>query len=306
VGNGLRTRPPRLRPGHRVAVVAPSGPCDPDYLASGGDRLRAMGLEVRIGAHTLDRHGYLAGTDHDRAADLTAAWCDPAVRSVICARGGYGAVRVLPLLDWDRLAAAGPKLLHGSSDITVLHAAFGHRLGVVTSFGPMPANALLGGDHPDDESLDHLRRSLFEPETVLSVSGTHHLAPGRASGRLMGGSLSLLAAALATPWAPPPAAGAIALLEDVGEASYRVDRLLTQLLQSGWFDGVAGIALGAWDGCGDDVEDTIAERLEPLGVPILAGLAVGHGRPQLTLPLGLDATIDTARNELLISEPALA
>jgi muramoyltetrapeptide carboxypeptidase len=209
-------------------------------------------------------------------------------------------MRVLPRLDWDALAAAGPKLLHGSSDITVLHAAVGDRLGLVTSFGPMPANSLLGGEHPDADSLDHLRQSLLGPATTLRLTGTHHLVAGRAAGPLVGGNLSLLASALATPWAVP-ATGGIVLLEDVGETSYRVDRLLTQLLQAGWFDGAVGVVLGSWDGCGDDVEDTVAERLEPLGIPIVAGFAIGHGRPQLTVPLGARATLDADRCELVIA-----
>jgi muramoyltetrapeptide carboxypeptidase len=305
VDNSLRARPDRLRPGDRVAVVSPSGPCEPDHLEAGCDRLRAFGLDVVVGPHTLDRVRYLAGSDADRAADLQAAWCDPEVRAVICARGGYGAARLLPLLDWAALAGAGPKLLHGSSDVTALHAAFGTRLGLVTTFGPMPANHLLGGHPPDEESLDHLRRSLMAPETTLTLAGTHALAAGRATGRLTGGNLTLLAASMGTPWAAPPARGALVFLEDVGEAPYRVDRLLTQLLLAGWLDGVAGVVLGAWDGCGDDVEETLVERLAPLAVPILAGLAVGHGRPQLTLPLGVEATVDTDRCEVVVSEPAL-
>jgi muramoyltetrapeptide carboxypeptidase LdcA involved in peptidoglycan recycling len=109
----------------------------------------------------------------------------------------------------------------------------------------------------------------------------------------------LLAASMGTPSAPPPASGCIVLLEDVGEAPYRVDRLLTQLLHAGWLDGAVGFVLGSWDGCGDDVEDTLVERLAPLGRPILAGVAVGHGRPQLTLPLGVPATLDTEAGELV-------
>jgi muramoyltetrapeptide carboxypeptidase len=232
------------------------------------------------------------------------AWTDPAVRAVVCARGGYGAGRLLPLLDWDALAAAGPKLLHGSSDVTALHAAFGHRLGLVTSFGPMPANHLLGGEHADAESLDHLHRSLMAPASLPPLPGTHALHPGRATGRLTGGNLSLLAALLGTPWAPPPATGCVAFLEDVGELPYRVDRLLTQLIHAGWFDGVAGVALGSWDGCGDDVEETLAERVAPFGVPILAGLPVGHGRPQLTVPLGADVVVDADACRLVLDAAA--
>ena len=291
-------RPPTLRPGDRVAVVAPSGPCDRDWLAAGCRRLEDLDLEVLVGDHACERWRYLAGHDADRAADLMSAWTDPSVRAVVCARGGYGAGRLLPLLDWDALAGAGPKLLHGSSDVTALHAAFGCRLGVVTSFGPMPANRLLGGEHPDHRSFDHLRRALFEPDAVEPLAGSHALHPGRATGRLVGGNLSLLAAGMGTPWAAPTAAGCVVLLEDVGEAAYRVDRMLTQLLQGGWFHDVAGIALGSWDGCADDVEETLAERLVPLGVPILAGLAIGHGRPQLTVPLGVDATVDAGPDRL--------
>jgi muramoyltetrapeptide carboxypeptidase len=156
----------------------------------------------------------------------------------------------------------------------------------------MPANHLLGGDPPDEASLEHLRCSLLAPEMVAPLRGTHSLRGGTAVGRLTGGNLSLLAASLGTPWATRPVAGAVVFLEDVGEAPYRVDRLLTQLLHAGWFDGVAGIALGSWDGCGDDVEETLVERLLPLDVPILAGLTVGHGRPQLTIPLGVEVTVD--------------
>ncbi len=165
---------------------------------------------------------------------------------------------------------------------------------------PWPRPGRSGGDHADAESLKHLRRSLLAPDSVEPLAGTHALRAGRARGRTVGGNLSLLAAAAGTPWAAPPAAGCIAFLEDVGEAPYRVDRLLTQLLQTGWFDGVAGVALGSWDGCGDDVEETLAERLLPLGVPILAGLVVGHGRPQLTLPLGVEATVDANPDRLAL------
>jgi muramoyltetrapeptide carboxypeptidase len=283
-----------------VAVVAPSGPCEPAWLDAGCRRLREVGFDVVLGDHVTDRTRYLAGTDEDRAADLARAWTDPDVRAVLCARGGYGAGRLLPLLDWDALAAAGPKLLHGSSDVTALHVAFGARLGLVTSFGPMPANHLLGGDHPDTESFEHMSRSLLSPHLLEPLAGTHALLRGTATGRLVGGNLSLVAAMVGTPWIGPPAEGRIVFLEDVGEAPYRVDRLLTQLLQAGWLDGVAGIALGSWDGCGDDVEETLAERLTPLGVPVLAGLPVGHGRPQLTIPLGAEVTLDATGCRLVV------
>lgn len=297
----------RLRPGDRVAVVAPSGPAEPERLEAGCALLRSFGLDVAVGAHVLDRTGLgdpggngpgrLAGADADRAADLMDAWCDPRVRAVICARGGYGATRVLGLLDWAALAAAGPKMLHGSSDITALHSAFGARLGITTSFGPMPAGVLAAGPG-DDATRGGVRAALFEDGPggpgSTRLRGTQALVPGRAEGPLTGGTLTLLTALLGTPYAPPPAAGRVVFLEDVAEAPYRVDRMLVQLLQSGWFGGCAGIVLGSWEGCGDPAElaDVLAARLGPLGVPVLAGVAAGHGPRQLTLELGAPVLLD--------------
>ncbi|MQA77005.1 MAG: LD-carboxypeptidase [Streptosporangiales bacterium] len=279
-----------LRPGDRVAVVAPSGPVPPGRIEAGCALLRSFGLDVLLGAHVRDRDRYLAGRDEDRAADLQRAWCDPGVRAVICARGGYGSTRLLPLLDWPALAGAGPKLLHGSSDVTALHGAFAARLGVATSFGPMPAGDVLTAGEPDAASLASLRAAWFGGR--LDLTGTDTLRPGEARGPVVGGNLSLLCAALGTPYAGPTAQDAIALLEDVGEQPYRVDRMLTQLLQVGWFDGVTGVVLGGFIACGDGVEETLAERLLPLGVPVLAGVDVGHGPTQLTVPLGVDAVLD--------------
>lgn len=280
--------PPPLQPGDKIAVVAPSGPVDPVRLERGCSVLRRLGLDVVVGEHVSDGAPlrYLAAPDADRAADLQDAWCDPAIAAVLCARGGYGAARLLDHLDWAALRGAPPKLLHGSSDITALHVAFGARLGVPTSFGPMVASLIADGD---DEALACVSAGLFG--AGAPVRGTHAPRAGRASGTLTGGNLTLLASLLGTTYAPEPAAGRIAFLEDVNEAPYRVDRMLTQLLQAGWFDGVAGIALGTWIGCGD-LDAVFADRLVPLGVPILAGVPVGHGPRQLTVRLGAPALLD--------------
>ncbi|RFU38496.1 LD-carboxypeptidase [Actinomadura logoneensis] len=308
----------KLRPGDRVAVVAPSGPVDRDRLEAGCAVLRGLGLDVVLGKHVLDRvnldHGpavredrhRLAGTDADRAADLTDAWCDPSVRAVLCARGGYGATRLLDHLDWAALAAGSgpePKILHGSSDITALHVAFGARLGVTTSFGPMAAAQIVAAPAADEDgegAVAGLRAALFGSGTI-EAPGTTVVRDGRAEGPLTGGTLSLLTALLGTPHAPPPAAGRIVFLEDVAEEPYRLDRMLTQLLQSGWLDGAAGIALGSFHDCGDPAEAgaVVAARLAPMGVPVLAGLPAGHGPRQLTLELGAPAVLDTGARHLL-------
>jgi muramoyltetrapeptide carboxypeptidase len=288
---------PSLHTGDRIAVVAPSGPADPDRLDRGCAVLRGLGLEVVVGKHALDRDPagltYLAGADAERAADLQTAWCDPRVAAVFCARGGYGAARVLDHLDWTAMSRAAPKILHGSSDITALHAAFGRRLSVPTSFGPMVASTLADAE---PEGFAHLREWLFGPGAP--VRGTHALRAGRATGTLTGGNLTLLTSLLGTPYAPEPATGRVVFLEDVDEAPYRIDRMLTQLLQAGWFDGATGIALGTWIGCGD-LAAVFADRLTPLGVPVLAGLPVGHGPRQLTVRLGAEVVLDA--DALLLS-----
>ncbi|MCK1818985.1 LD-carboxypeptidase [Streptomyces sp. XM83C] len=301
------TRPPRLAPGARVAVVAPSGPVPEERLQAGLDVLRGWDLDPVVAPHVLDRHpfGYLAGADADRAADLQAAWCDPAVDAVLCARGGYGVQRMADLLDWEAMRAAGPKVFVGFSDITALHEAFAVRLGLVTLHGPMAA----GIDFvKNTRAQDHLRATLFAPETTRTIrSGGRPLTGGRARGVLLGGCLSLLASELGTPHARPSAAGGLLCLEDVGEETYRLDRYLTQLLRSGWLDGVHGVLLGSWDRCDpyERLREMLADRLGGLGVPVAEEFGFGHCEGALTIPFGVPAELDADAGTLTLDEPAL-
>ncbi|MQA09912.1 MAG: LD-carboxypeptidase [Pseudonocardiaceae bacterium] len=304
-----RRRPARLRTGDRVAVVAPAGPVPEQLLADGVAVLESWGLRVSLGEHPRARHpefGYLAGADADRAADLRRAWCDPGVAAVVCARGGYGCLRIVESLDWDAMAAAGPKVFVGSSDVTVLHEIIGARLGVATLFAPMPATTNFVGD---EGSQQHLRRTLFTPgdARVLTRPGAGCLVAGRVRGTTVGGNASLLVSTLGAPDAVAPPAGSIALLEDVAEDVYRLDRILTQLLRAGWFDGVAGIALGSWTECGepDRVRALMLDRLGGLGVPIAWELGFGHRANQLTVPLGVPAELNADAGTLTVLEPAL-
>ncbi|NUS18108.1 MAG: LD-carboxypeptidase [Streptomyces sp.] len=282
-------------------------------LEDGLALLRDWGLEPVVAPHVLDTHpsGYLAGADRARAADLCDAWCDPALAAVVCARGGYGTQRMADLLDWDAMGRAEPKAFVGFSDVTVLHEAFATRLGVATLHGPMPGTpAFLA----DPAGREHLRRTLLAPEDVQVLRAlpgappAAALVPGRATGVTMGGCLSLLASDLGTRSGRPSAAGGILLLEDTGEEPYRLDRFLTQLLRAGWLDGVAGIVLGSWEGCGPypEVRALLLDRLGPLGVPVLENLPFGHCLPALTVPLGVPATLDTAAATLTLHAPALA
>ncbi|MEU3462220.1 LD-carboxypeptidase [Streptomyces sp. NPDC006733] len=299
----------RLVPGDRVAIVAPSGPVPRERIDAGVDLLRGWGLDPVVAPHVLRTHpylGYLAGEDRDRARDLQQAWCDPSVAAVICARGGYGVQRMVDLLDWEAMRAAEPKAFVGYSDITVLHEAFATRLGLATVHGPMAAAATFLKDGP---TQDHLRHTLMEPETVrvLTSPAARTMVPGRARGRTLGGTLCLLAAELGTPGARPGAAGGILLLEDVGEEPYRLDRYLTQLLRSGWLDGVAGIVLGSWAECGpyDTLRPLLLDRLGGLGVPIVEELGFGHCDSAITVPLGLPAVLDAGARTLTMEVPAL-
>lgn len=304
------TRPARLAPGARVAVVAPSGPVAEERLAAGLDMLRGWDLDPVVAPHVLDRHPdvpYLAGTDADRAADLQAAWCDPDVAAVLCARGGYGAQRIVDLLDWDALRAAGPKVFLGFSDITALHEAFANRAGLVTLHGPMVAAVDF---IKNARAQEHLRATLFEPETVrvIASGGAAPLVPGRAAGVLLGGCLTMLATELGTAHARRSARGGLLCLEDVGEETYRLDRVLTQLLRAGWLDGVAGILLGSWARCApyEQVRALLTDRLGGLGVPIVEEFGFGHGEGALTIPFGVRAGLDADAGTLTLDEPALA
>ncbi|MFD9126949.1 LD-carboxypeptidase [Kitasatospora sp. NPDC059571] len=300
-----RVVPPGLLPGDRVAVVAPAGPVDPDLLDRGTALLASWNLEVTVLPHVRDRHlGHLAGHDRHRAADLTAALADPAVRAVFCARGGYGTQRMADLVDWDLAAAAPPTVLAGSSDVTALHEAAARRLGTTTLHTPMPATAAFT-DSPANTA--HLHTVLFHPERVTELPLTAPpLVPGIAEGRLAGGNASLLAASVGTPTALPPD-GCLLLLEETGEEPYRLDRILTQLLRAGVLARAAGIVLGDFTDCGDpaDVEALLADRLGGLGIPVAAGLPAGHGELQLTVPLGTRARL-TADGRLALLEPPLA
>ncbi|GAA1192693.1 S66 peptidase family protein [Prauserella alba] len=294
--------PRALRQGDTVALVAPSGPIADELADQAVGALTAWGLRVEVFDGVRARHPrypYLAGTDQQRAADFTAAWTRDDVAAVVAARGGYGAQRMIDLIDWAAVRAAGPKPFAGSSDITALHAALAHHLGAPTVFSTMPASTLF-----DDVAAESLREALFDPGGTRTVRGpsARTLAAGTATGPTVGGNLSLLAASTGTP-EQQRAAGAIALLEDVGEDLYRIDRMLTQLLRSGWFDGVAGIALGSWAECGatDDVEALVLERLGPLGVPMVWELGFGHHKGALTVPLGVRATLDADAAHLVVN-----
>ncbi|WP_232664028.1 S66 peptidase family protein [Pseudonocardia sp. TRM90224] len=289
-----RCWPEPLRVGDRVEVIAPAGPPPAPQLAAGLDVLRSWGLDVRCAADPERHHPtlpYLAGTDAERAAQLQKAWCDPGNAAVVCARGGYGALRILDLLDWTAMAAAGPKVFTGSSDITALHAVLGPACGLVTMFTPLVASDAMA----EPVAQENMRRMLFEREPTLHGGpSARTLVGGTAAGPTVGGTLSLIVSTLGVAGVPAPPDGSIVLLEDITEAPYRIDHFLTHLLRSGWFDTVAGVVLGSWLKCGkpERVHDVMVDRLGGLGIPVVEEFGFGHAEGQLSVPLGASVVLD--------------
>ena len=304
-------RPRALRPGDRVAVLAPSSPVEPDALAAGLDALRFAGLEpvTYPSAHdpgTMRR--YLAGDDAMRAGDLRSALTDAGIAGILFARGGSGAQRTLEAMDWDGLnpeAGLPPKVLAGFSDITAILEAVAVRLGWASVFGPNVA-IKEGASH---YSFGSLLRTLMRPEhaTTIEYPQAKTIVAGTARGLTTGGTLSLLVSSLGT-CTSRPARGGILLLEDVNEEDYRIDRMLTQLRRSGYLDGVAAIVAGTFTGCGppEAIQDILAERLGPLGVPMLAWANVGHGGQFQAFPLGIAAELDADAATLRLLDPPLS
>jgi muramoyltetrapeptide carboxypeptidase len=285
--------PPALSAGARVALVAPAGPLrSPDELDVALAQARSLGWEPVVAEHALARAGYLAGDDTMRAADMNAAFNDDKVDGIWCLRGGYGAMRILRMLDYAALARH-PKALIGYSDITALHAAIGVHCGIVTHHGPTARAAL------SDFSRASLVRAVTEQDDPCGAAPQARvLRAGRARGRLVGGNLALLAALVGTPYAPDYT-DAILVIEDVGEPTYRVDRMLRQLELSGALAHVAGIAFGEFTDGSDPtdvtsrrLDDVLREAADVAGVPALAGIPMGHIGDQWTIPLGATAELD--------------
>jgi muramoyltetrapeptide carboxypeptidase len=286
-------------------LVSPSGPTRPERVARGIELLTGWGLQPVLAPNVYARQGYFAGTDAMRAADLNAAFADRQIRGVLCTRGGYGAQRVVDAIDMTAVRR-DPKLVAGFSDITAVQFALWRGARLATVHGP---GAAWLDDRTAAGSAESLRAALMtaQPVTLYRVAEEETapvVVPGVAAGPLLGGNLCLVAASVGTP-DMPDLTGAILLIEDVEEPPYKVDRMLTHLRRAGVLDGVAGVAIGQFTRCSDEwpvtVADVLADRLGDLGVPVLGGLPVGHGVGQLTVPLGVPATLDSVTGALTVA-----
>jgi muramoyltetrapeptide carboxypeptidase len=312
-------KPPRLRQGDTVALIAPGGYATEKSIAKARGNIEKLGLRVREGAFLREVNGNYAGTVHQRLLDLHAAFADPEIKMIWPIRGGSGCISLLAHLDY-ALIRANPKILIGYSDITALHLAIYRHAGLVTFHGPVASStmteystehmlAVLSDPQPQytiPMALENSRRALTEPHF-----GMRTVHGGSATGILMGGNLSLVAALAGTPYAAD-FRNAILFLEEVNEAPYRIDRWLTQLDLSVGFSKAAAVMVGICEDCGPEHEEisltldqTLDMHLQPLKIPAVTGYSIGHIRNQFTIPLGLRATLDTERQTVTLLEPAV-
>jgi len=311
-----RLLPVPLNPGDTIALVSPSAATDDPFdLQLAREAMEALGFKVKTGAHYASRRGHLAGTDAGRADDLNAMFADREVKAVICVRGGSGAARLLPLLDYDAIRR-NPKVLLGYSDITALHSAIQAQTGLVTFHGPM------GSGSWNSFNADQFRRVFFErelmeyrniaergDELVQRRNRTVAIAGGKARGELVGGNLSVLVALAGSPYLPD-FTGKILFLEDVSEAPYRIDRMFSTLKLMGALDRIAGLVFGECTDCepGDGYGSlTLAQILDdyikPLKIPAYRGAMIGHIRQQFIVPVGGKVEMDADAGTFRMLEP---
>ncbi|UCD37304.1 MAG: LD-carboxypeptidase [Fidelibacterota bacterium] len=314
--NGLKPR--RLRTGDTVGLINPAGPTwHPVDIEIVEEILAALDLKVKRGRHLLDRYGYLAGKDADRAADVNQMFADTSVDALLAVRGGWGCNRILPLLDYD-LIRRNPKVIMGYSDITGLLLAIYARTGLVTFHGPVGISTW------NDFSVDLFRRILFEGQTptlrnpgkpedelAQTENRVQTITPGQAQGIMVGGNLSVLTAMLGSPYLPDWK-GKILFLEEVDEKIYRVDRMLTQLRLAGVLDEIAGLVFGKCTNCGPGdsygsltLEEVLNDHLLELKVPAWYGAMIGHITDKFTVPLGIQVRIDAGEGSIRMLEPAV-
>ena len=308
-------RPKALKPGDMVAIVSPAGPLDNGELDRAVANIESLGFKAKVGKNAGAKNGFLAGTDTERYDDLRSAFSDPSVNAVWCSRGGYGVTRILPMIDFE-LIRKNPKIVIGYSDITALLLSIYQHAGIVTFHGPVATSTFT--DYSKANALDILMgkaagHPIAFPVPPPASDGKPAAPPvvitgGKCSGQAIGGNLSLIGAMAGTPYAIGSLKNMVLFIEDVNEPPYKVDRLLTQLLQSTDVRSAAGIVLGQFTTGGTPAADTIdvvKDRLGSLGIPVVYGYPFGHIREQFTIPIGIKADLDTDKMSLKFTEKAV-
>ncbi|MFW9261016.1 S66 peptidase family protein [Nostoc sp. CALU 546] len=303
-------KPPRLQVGDTVGLIAPAGIVDAKDIEAAQKSISQLGLKVKLGKHILDRYGYLAGKDSDRADDVNLMFSDRTIKAIIPMRGGWGCNRILPLLNYS-LIRSNPKILIGYSDITTLLLAINARSQMITFHGPVATSTW------NQFTVDYFKRILLNAEAVTmqnlnpSEVRVETIASGKARGKLVGGNLSVLSAMVGSPYLPSWKKS-ILFVEEIGEDVYRIDRMLTQLKTAGILNQITGFIFGQCTNCklGDEPSFTLMQVLQqhilPLGIPAWYGSMIGHIKDKFTLPIGVEVEIDAELGTIRMLEAAVS
>ena len=293
--------PARLRPGDTIGIAAPAGPFDPELFRRGTKVLRDQGFDIFMPPGLREAQGYLAGSDQHRAGSINQLFADQNIDAIICARGGYGSIRTLSLLDYE-LIADNPKVFIGFSDITALLSVLTARCNLATFHGPVVTSL---ADAAVETRASLMRAVASGTKVEFKNANAMTIRPGIGSGVVVGGNLTTLCHLIGTSYAPN-FSEKILFLEDCAEAPYRIDRMLMHMKLAGCFQNLAGVVLGSFENCGaiDDIYNIVADTYQDDSLPILGGLEVGHGQINLTIPFGIEAVLDADGHSLSFHQAA--
>ena len=299
-------RPKPLKKGDKIALIGASSPIAQDRIEPSIKAMEELGFEVVLGESVRGYHGFLSGSDELRAKDINNMFEDKTIRGIFAIRGGYGAARLLNMLDYD-LIMKNPKIFAGYSDVTILHNVFNERCKLITFHTPMASTEFYKG--VDDYTMNYFKKNIFSDEPLGILENPigqeiKTLVSGKAKGKIVGGNLSLIASSMGTPY-ELDTKGKILFLEDVDEHPYKIDRMLLQLKQCGKFKDAEGIILGAWTNCEPRKDENSLSLMEifeeliiPENTPTIYNLACGHCLPTISIPLGGEVKIDTKNNKI--------
>lgn len=312
-------KPHRLNRGDTVALVAPGSYVSKEEVDESVENLTALGFNVVYSERILLQNGYFSGKDEERSEDLMEKFSDNNVKAIVCARGGYGCSRILPLLDYD-VIRKNPKVLIGYSDVTALLYGIYQHSGLITFHGPVGISSY------NDFTMNYFNKTLMKPERTLTlinanptkdenIYGVTTISGGAAKGRLVGGNLSIMVSLIGTKF-DVDYSNKLIFIEEIGEEPYRIDRMLTQMIQSGKFENAGGIILGIFDRCeakekdpsfsrSFSLMDVLKDRLSKLKIPVVYGMSFGHVKDKFTIPFGLLAEFDADKQQITFLEKAV-
>jgi len=306
-------KPKALKKGDTIGVVAPSSPVDKVRVDKAAEALEALGFKAVLGESCYGKYSYLSGSDELRAGDINLMFKDKSIDGIFCMRGGYGSLRILDMLDYV-VIRENPKVFVGYSDITAIHGALGRKCNLITFHGPMVSSSMIDGF--EENSRDMFLRAVTDRQPLGAICKPFRenikcLVPGKAEGNIAGGNLTLISLTLGTPY-EIDTKGKILFLEDVGEATYRIDGMLSHLKLAGKLDECRGIILGNFKNCdpkneGDlSLMEVIEDIIKPVNKPVVYNLMAGHCTPNATIPLGVHARLDAGSGIIEITEGAVS